>query len=60
MTDWRTHLTPDEAGRMQAIKQERGALNREYRQIFDRARKRAERIGNGKTDGKTAPQAPDK
>jgi hypothetical protein len=43
MTDWRDHLTPDERARMDAIKQERLALNREYRRIFDRARKRANR-----------------
>jgi hypothetical protein len=41
MTDWRTHLTPDERKRMDEIKAERLALNREYRRIFDRARKRA-------------------
>jgi hypothetical protein len=43
MTDWRTYLTPDERERLQAIKLERIALNREYRRIFDRARKRANR-----------------
>ena len=41
MTDWRDHLTPDERKRMDEIKAERLALNREYRRIFDRARKRA-------------------
>lgn len=55
MTDWRTHLTPDERERMGEIKAERSALNREYRRIFDRARKRVERIGNGKTPETTAP-----
>ena len=40
MTDWRTYLTPDERKRMDEIKAERLALNREYRRIFDRARKR--------------------
>jgi hypothetical protein len=45
MTDWRTHLTPDERKRMAEIKTERVALNREYRRIFDRARKRATRNG---------------
>ena len=54
MTDWRTHLTPDERNRMDEIKTERIALNREYRRIFDRARKRVERIGNGKTGGTTS------
>ncbi len=43
LTDWRTHLTPDEIKRMDEIKAERLALNREYRRIFDRARKRAQR-----------------
>lgn len=43
MTDWRDHLTPDERYRMDEIKAERLALNREYRRIFDRARKRAQR-----------------
>lgn len=43
MTNWRTHLTPDELKRMGEIKAERLALNREYRRIFDRARKRAAR-----------------
>jgi hypothetical protein len=43
MTDWRTHLTPDERTRMDEIKAERLTLNREYRRIFDRARKRASR-----------------
>jgi hypothetical protein len=38
--DWRDHLTPEERNRMDAIKAERLALNREYRRIFDRARKR--------------------
>jgi hypothetical protein len=40
MTDWRDHLTLDERNRMDEIKAERLALNREYRRIFDRARKR--------------------
>ena len=43
MTNWRIHLTPEERSRMDEIKAERIALNREYRQIFDRARKRAMR-----------------
>lgn len=53
MTEWRTHLTPDERNRMEAIKQERLALNREYRRIFDRARKRVIRDGvNAGVNGK--------
>jgi hypothetical protein len=40
MTDWREHLTPEEADRLDAIKAERLALSREQRRIFDRARKR--------------------
>jgi hypothetical protein len=42
-TDWREHLTPEEAARLEAIKVERLALSREQRRIFDRARKRAGR-----------------
>ena len=54
MTDWRDHLTPDEVQRMEAIQQERIDLNREYRRIFDRARKRADRTGTGNQNGKPA------
>ena len=43
MTDWRTHLTPEEAKRLDEIEAERLALSRERRRIFDRARKRADR-----------------
>lgn len=43
MIDWRTHLTPGERQRMDEIKAERLALHREYRRIFDRARKRVVR-----------------
>ncbi len=41
--NWRAHLTPDERNRMDEIKAEQLALSREYRRIFDRARKRAQR-----------------
>jgi len=41
--NWRDHLTPSERKRMNEIKAERLALSREYRGIFDRARKRAVR-----------------
>jgi hypothetical protein len=43
MTDWRSHLTPEEAQRLLELDAERRALTREYRRIFDRARKRANR-----------------
>jgi hypothetical protein len=41
MTDWREHLTPDEAKRLDEIAEHVLALRREHRRIFDRARKRA-------------------
>lgn len=43
MTDWREHLTPDEAKRLEDIEQTKAALRKEARRIFDRARKRANR-----------------
>jgi len=43
MTDWRDHLTPEEAKRLDEIEAEKLALRREHRRIFDRARKRAVR-----------------
>lgn len=43
MTDWRDHLTPQEAKRLVEIEQQRKALKAEARRIFDRARKRAVR-----------------
>lgn len=43
MTSWRDYLTFDECIRLAEIKTKRIALNREYRRIFDRARKRARR-----------------
>ena len=43
MTDWREHLTSEEAKRLVEIDDERRALTREYRRIYDRARKRASR-----------------
>lgn len=43
MTDWREHLTPEERQRLLDIDDERRALTREHRRIFDRARKRADR-----------------
>ena len=44
MTDWRTHLTPDEARRMDENKQARAESRKEDRKIYDRARKRAKRV----------------
>ena len=41
--NWRDHLTDDEAKRLDEIEQEKLALRREHRRIFDRARKRAAR-----------------
>ena len=43
MTNWREHLTPEEAKRLDEIEAEKLALRREHRRIFDRARKRADR-----------------
>jgi len=43
MTDWREHLTPEEAKRLEDIADEKRALSREARRIFDRARKRVVR-----------------
>lgn len=41
MTDWREHLTPDEAKRLDEIEATKLELRKEARKIFDRARKRA-------------------
>ncbi len=43
VTDWREHLTPDEAKRLEQIAEEVLQLRRERRRIFDRARKRMSR-----------------
>jgi len=43
MTDWRTHLTPDERSRMDENKQLRAETRKQDRKIYDRARKRAGR-----------------
>ncbi len=43
MTDWHEHLNEAERQRVAAIKDERLALGREMRRIYDRARKRADR-----------------
>lgn len=42
---WRDYLTPEEAARLEAIPVERRALTKEYKAIFERCRKRAERAG---------------
>lgn len=51
--NWRSHLTPDEARRLDEIALTKRDLSAEARRIFDRARKRAERNTNGKTKVKT-------
>ena len=44
MTDWRDHLTADEARTMAENKQARAITRKEDRKIYDRARKRAKRV----------------
>ena len=44
MTDWRDHLTPQEAVRLDEIDRQRKDLKAEARRIFDRARKRGARV----------------
>ena len=43
MTDWRDHLTPDEAERLRQLDQQARDGSKERRRIFDRARKRVQR-----------------
>ena len=43
LPNWREYLTAEERQRLLDIDEERRALTREYRRIFDRARKRASR-----------------
>jgi hypothetical protein len=43
MTDWRDHLTIDEAERLAEIDRIKRELRKEARKIFDRARKRLKR-----------------
>lgn len=40
MTEWKDHLTREEAERLKQIDAEKLALRKEARKIFDRARKR--------------------
>jgi hypothetical protein len=44
MTNWRAHLTPEEARTMAENKQTRAITRKEDRKIYDRARKRAKRV----------------
>lgn len=44
MTDWRTHLTLEEAARLDELDAQSKAASKERRKIFDRARKRANRV----------------
>ncbi len=43
MSDWREHLTPEEAERLRELDEQAKAASKERRRIFDRARKRAQR-----------------
>lgn len=43
MTDWRTHLTPDETQWLTDYEQRKMDDRKHWRKIFDRARKRAYR-----------------
>lgn len=43
MTDWRDHLTQDEAQRLAELDEQAKLASKERRKIFDRARKRAQR-----------------
>jgi len=40
MSDWRAFLKPEEADQLAAIVADRRRLNREYRLLYDRCRKR--------------------
>lgn len=43
MTEWREHLTPEEAQRLRELDEQAKAASKERRKIFDRARKRMKR-----------------
>lgn len=47
MTTWRDHLTNEEQARLLEIDVEKRDLVAERRRIFDRARKRADRLTGG-------------
>ena len=49
--NWRDYLKPAEARELDRIKAKRQAANAEYRLIYDRCRKRAERAKNEKQPG---------
>ena len=55
---WRDYLTADEGARLEAIPAERRALTREYKAIFERCRKRAERAGTKTDSSNPVPTAP--
>jgi hypothetical protein len=44
--NWQDFLTPAEKARIEAIPDERIALTKEYRTLYERARKRMERAKN--------------
>ena len=55
MTDWREHLTPDEAERLRQLDEQAKAASKERRRIWDRCRKRAERTKPERETSKETP-----
>lgn len=49
MTDWREHLTQEEAARLAELDAQAKEASKERRKIFDRARKRLLRSASGPT-----------